>query len=52
MDSGGFNDNPTIFDKFLDVRAGVGVPDFSLFGGVKPDFAFADAGDAGGEALL
>jgi hypothetical protein len=52
VDSGGLNDNTTILDELLDVSAGVGVPDLSLFGGVKPNFALADAGDGCGEPLL
>lgn len=48
----GFDNHTTILDEFLDVRAGVGIADFSLLSGVKPDFAFANAGDARGEALL
>ena len=52
MDSGGFDNDSAIFDKFLDVRAGVGIPDFGLFGGVEPDFALADACDSCGEPLL
>ena len=52
MNSGGFDDNAAILNQLLDVGAGVGVADFSLLGGVEPDFAFADACDARGEALL
>jgi len=50
--SGGFDDHTAILDKFLDVCARVGVADFSLLSGIEPDFAFANAGDAGGEAFL
>jgi hypothetical protein len=46
------DDDSPIFDKFLDVRTGVGVPDFGLFGGVEPDFTLADACDSCGEPLL
>jgi hypothetical protein len=52
VDSCGLDNDPAIFDKFLDVCAGVGVPDFGLFGGVEPDFALADARDSCGEPLL
>ena len=50
--SGRFDDNTTILDQLLDVSARIGVADFSLFGGIEPDFSFADACDASGEALL
>lgn len=46
------NDHTSILDKFLNVGAGVCVADFSLLCGVEPDFAFADACDTRGEALL
>jgi hypothetical protein len=52
VDSGGLDNHSTIFDEFLDMRAGVGVADFGLFGGVKPDFTLADACDSCGEPLL
>lgn len=52
VDSGGFDDHSTILDELLDVCTGVGVADLSLFSGIEPDFAFADAGDAGGQAFL
>jgi hypothetical protein len=49
---GGLDDNTTIFNQFLDMGTGVGVADFSLLGGIKPDFAFANTCDAGSEAFL
>jgi len=52
VDGGGLDDDTAIFNELLDVGAGVGVSDLSLFGGVEPDFSFADARDAGGKALL
>ena len=41
--SGGLDDDMTILDEFLDMSMRVGVANFSLFGGVEPDFAFANA---------
>ena len=52
VDGGGFDDDTAILDELLDVRTGVGVSNLGLLSGVEPDFAFAYAGDAGGEALL
>ncbi len=52
MHSGGFDDHTAILDKFLDMCARVGVADFCLLSGIEPDFTFADAGDACGEAFL
>lgn len=52
VDNGGLYDDPTIFDEFLYVRAGVGIPDLSLLSGVEPDFALANTGDGSGESLL
>jgi hypothetical protein len=52
VDGGGLDDDTAILNEFLDVGAGVGVADFSLFSGVEPNFSFADACDAGGKALL
>ena len=52
MNGGWLDDHPAVFDKFLDVCAGVGIADFGLFGGVEPDFALADACDSCGEPLL
>ena len=52
VDSGRLDDDAAIFDEFLDVGAGVGVPDFSLLSGVEPDFSFADASYGRGEAFL
>lgn len=52
MNGGGFNDNQTVFDKFLDMSARVGVADFCLLSGIEPDFAFTNAGDRCGEPLL
>ena len=49
--SGGLDDDTTILDEFLDMSTRVGIADFSLVGRVEPDFVFADAGDAGSEAL-
>jgi hypothetical protein len=50
--SSGFDDNSSVFNQLLHVRARVGISNFCLFGGVKPDFAFADPGDTRCEALL
>jgi hypothetical protein len=47
-----FDNYSSIFDQLLHVRARVGVANFCLFSGVKPDFAFADPSDARCEALL
>ena len=49
---GGFDDNSTILNEFLDVGPGVGVSDLGLFSGVEPDFSLADARDASGKAFL
>jgi hypothetical protein len=50
--NGGFYDDTAIFDKFLNVRAGVGIPDLSLLSGVEPNFALANTGDGSCESLL
>jgi hypothetical protein len=52
VDGGGFDDHTAVLDELLDVCARVGVADLSLLSGIEPDFAFANAGDAGGETLL
>ena len=52
MNSSWFYNDATVFDEFLDMGARVGVPDLGLFGRVKPDFAFSNASNAGGEAFL
>jgi len=52
MHCSGFDDDSAILDQLLDVGARVGVADFSLLGGVEPDFTFANPGDACSEALL
>lgn len=52
MDGGGLDNYAAVLDEFLDVRAGVGVPNLGLLIWVEPDFALANAGDRGGEALL
>ena len=52
VDSSGFDNNATILDKFLNVRARVCISNFSLFSGVEPDFTLADACDACSEAFL
>jgi hypothetical protein len=52
VDGSWFDDNAAILDEFLYVRAGVGIADFSLLGGVEPDFALANASNARGEAFL
>lgn len=49
---GGLYDDAAVLDEFLDMRARIGVGDLCLFSGIKPDFAFADTGDGGGEPLL
>lgn len=52
VDGGGFDDDSTVLDEFLDVRAGVGIGDFRLFIWVKPDFSLANALYGCGEPLL
>jgi len=52
VDGGGFDDDTTILDKFLDMGSGVGISDLGLFSGVEPDFSLADTCDAGGKAFL
>ena len=52
MDGSRFDNDTPILDELLDVRTGVGIPNLSLLGWVKPDFTFAHAGDTGGKALL
>lgn len=52
VDSSGFNDNSTILYKFLDMGAGIGIPNFGLLSGVEPDFTLADACDACSQAFL
>lgn len=52
VDGGRLDDHTAILDELLDVCTRVGVADLSLLSGIEPDFAFANAGDAGGEALL
>jgi hypothetical protein len=48
----GFYDDTAIFNEFLNVRAGVGIPDLSLLSRVEPNFALANTGDGSGESLL
>ena len=52
VDSGRLDDDASIADEFLDVRARVGVADLGLLLRVQPDFALADARDGRREALL
>ena len=52
MHGHGFLDDEAIGQHLADGLAGVGVGDFGDFVRVEPDFAFAAAGDAGGQALL
>ena len=52
VDGGGLDDDPAILDKFLNVCAGVGVPNFCLLDGVEPDFTLADASDGGGAPVI
>ena len=52
VNGGGLDDDSTVLDEFLYVRAGVGIPDFRLFIWVKPDFSLANALDGCGEPLL
>lgn len=49
VDGCGFDDDRTVLDELLNVRAGVCVPDFRLFIGVKPNFALADTFNGCGE---
>ena len=52
VDGGGLDDDAAVLDELLNVSTGVGIPDLRLLGGVKPDFALADASDGCGEPLL
>jgi hypothetical protein len=52
MDGSRLDNDATALEQPLNVCAGVGVPDLGLLSGVEPDFAFANAGDGGGEPLL
>jgi len=52
VDCGWFDDNTAVLDEFLYVGARVGIPDLCLLSRVKPDFAFSNASNAGGEAFL
>jgi hypothetical protein len=52
VDNSGLYDDTTVFNEFLDMRAGVGIPDLSLLSRVEPDFALANTGDGCGESLL
>jgi hypothetical protein len=48
----GLADDEAIFDELADGLAGVGVADFALFVGIKPDLALAAADHRGRKALL
>lgn len=48
----GLADDEAIGDEFADGLTRVGVGDFVDFVGVKPNLAFAAAGDGSGETLL
>ena len=52
VDGGGLDDDTAVLNELLDMSAGVGVADFRLFIGVKPDFSLANALDGCGEPLL
>ena len=52
VDGGGLDDDATVLDELLHMGSRVGVANLRLLGGVEPDFALPDAGDARGEALL
>jgi hypothetical protein len=52
VDGGRLDDHTAILDELFNVCARIGVADLSLFCRIKPDFSFANAGDAGGETLL
>jgi hypothetical protein len=52
VNGGRFDNNATILNEFLDVSTGIGIANFSLFGRIEPDFAFANTSDAGSEAFL
>jgi len=52
VDGGRLDDNAAVLDELLHMGAGVRVTNLGLLSGVEPDFSFANAGDAGGEALL
>ena len=52
VDDRRLDDNASILDELLDVRARVGVANLRLLSGVEPDFALTDAGDGRGEPLL
>lgn len=52
VDNSGLDNDPTVFDEFLDMRARVSVPDLCLLSRVEPDFALANASDGCGKSLL
>lgn len=52
VDGGGLDDDPAVLDEFFNVVSRVGIANLCLLCGVQPDFAFADARNGGGEALL
>jgi len=52
VNGGRFDNNATILDEFLDVSTRIGIANFSLFGRIEPDFAFANTSNAGGKSLL
>lgn len=52
VDGGGLDNDAAVLDELLDMSARVRVANLRLLSGIEPDFSFANAGDAGGEALL
>jgi hypothetical protein len=52
MHGRGLDDDATVLNELLNVRARVGVADLRLLGRVEPDLALADASDGRGEPLL
>lgn len=52
VDGGWFDDDSSVLDELFNMGAGVGIANFSLLGGVQPDFALANASDGGGKTFL
>jgi hypothetical protein len=52
VDRGRFDDDMAILDQLFDVLTRVGVGDFSLLGGIEPDFTFAGTRDGGCQPFL
>ena len=52
VDNTRLDDNTALLDELLHMGARVGVGDLGLLSGIEPDFALANAGNAGGETFL